>query len=151
MSLDIWLTVEDKVIPNLSSGIFIRENGGTREISLEEWSDRFPDREPAVLNQEQEATNEVFSANITHNLRAMAEAAGIVHLWEYYNVEGEFTADKLVEQLSVGIKRMKANPDYYKQFNASNGWGTYDSFVPWLERLLLACITYPEAKVSVST
>lgn len=36
------------------SGIFIRENGGIREITEEEWHKRHPDREPVRFKMEDE-------------------------------------------------------------------------------------------------
>lgn len=91
----------------------------------------------------------LFDANITHNLNKMAEAAGIYeHLWrpEELNIT---TASDLIEPLTKGLADMKARPDHYKQFNASNGWGMYDHFIPWIENYLEACIENPDATISV--
>ena len=44
MSLDVWLTVDEPIVKPASSGIFIRENGANKEISVDEWNARFPDR-----------------------------------------------------------------------------------------------------------
>jgi hypothetical protein len=30
---------------------------------------------------------------------------------------------------------MTEDPDYYKQFDSPNGWGTYKDFLPWLIKL----------------
>ena len=95
-------------------------------------------------------SNEVFNANITHNLGLMAEKAGIYkHLWR--PEEGGISkAATLIAPLKKAITDMKARPEYYEQFNADNGWGTYKDFVPWIEEYLRACIEYPEAIISVS-
>jgi hypothetical protein len=91
---------------------------------------------------------EVYWANITHNLNKMAEAAGIYEvLWRPEEI-GITQAGQLIEPLSVGLKKLKADPMYYSQFNAVNGWGTYD-FVPFVEKYLEACRANPDAKVSV--
>jgi len=93
---------------------------------------------------------EVFQANITHNLGAMAKAAGIyAAVWrpEYIGVT---KAADLIEPLRTGIATLKANPAYFKTFDAPNGWGLYENFVPWLEKYLAACIENPDADISVS-
>lgn len=95
---------------------------------------------------------EVYSANITHNLVRMAEAAGIYKaLW--YPDDDEVDASKakhLVPFLEQGIDKLKSDPAHFRRFNATNNWGTYDDFVPFVEKYLKACKEYPEAYVSVS-
>lgn len=92
----------------------------------------------------------LFEANITHNLGSMADAAGIYGVvWEP-GENGIKTAHDLIEPLTRGIDTMKADPDRFKAFDAANGWGTYNSFVPWLERYLEACTQHPNAEVSAS-
>ena len=93
---------------------------------------------------------EVFSANITHNLNVMAEAAGIYkHLWRPEEL-GIKTAAELVEPLRIGLQLLKSDPERFKKYSARNGWGTYEQFVPWIEEYLKACEENPEAEVSVS-
>jgi hypothetical protein len=89
----------------------------------------------------------VYEANITHNLGTMAKAAGIYDcLWRA--PENGFTlASQLVEPLTKGIAKMEATPKRFKAMNSPNGWGTYENFLPWLERLLDACIANPDAEV----
>jgi hypothetical protein len=90
---------------------------------------------------------ELFSANVTHNLNEMAEAAGIYkYLWRPEEV-GITTAADLVVPLTAGLNLLKSDPKRFKTFNPSNGWGSYDGFVPWLERYIEACSTYPDASV----
>jgi hypothetical protein len=94
-------------------------------------------------------TGDSYSANITHNLNRMAEAAGIYrHLWRPEEL-GIVYARELIEPLTEGLNRMKADPVYYSQFNAPNGWGLYQHFVPWVERYLDACKALPDATVEV--
>lgn len=92
---------------------------------------------------------EVFSANITHNLNKMAEEAGIYkHLWRPEEV-GISTAAQLIEPLRDGLALMKSDPPRFKKHNPSNGWGSYEGFVPWVEAYLNECIENPDAEVSV--
>lgn len=82
--------------------------------------------------------NSVFEQNITHNLGAMAEAAGIYEaVWRPEEV-GIVVASQLVEPLRKGIDAMEANREHFETFNASNGWGLYKNFLPWLKRYLAA-------------
>jgi hypothetical protein len=93
---------------------------------------------------------EVFSANITHNLIDMAEKAVVYHaLWR----PNEFRikrASQLIEPLEKGIARMEADPALFRSYDNDGGWGTYDQFLPWLKKYLAACRKWPEADVKVS-
>lgn len=93
---------------------------------------------------------ENYSSNITHNLTRMADAAGIYEaLWRPEEI-GITEAHQLIEPLTKAVADMKANPEKYKEFNATNGWGTYEQFIPWIEQYLTACIEYPNSIVEVS-
>jgi bifunctional ADP-heptose synthase (sugar kinase/adenylyltransferase) len=93
---------------------------------------------------------QLFAANITHNLAQMADAAGLYEcVWrpEEQNIT---QAKELIEPLTKGIIELKANPEKYKKLDPENKWGTYLDFIPWLQDYLNACIAYPEAKLKVS-
>ena len=91
--------------------------------------------------------NEVFEANITHNLGSMAEKAGIYnHLWRPDEIKIT-KAEQLIEPLTLGLKKMKDNPEEYKKLNPENGWGSYGVFIPWIEEYLEACKEHPKATV----
>jgi hypothetical protein len=93
---------------------------------------------------------EVFSQNITHNMTPMADAAGVYRaVWRPEDL-GYTHAGQLVPLLRGGIAAMESKPDHFKQFNPVNGWGSYDVFLPWLQRYLAACLEHPEAKVEAS-
>jgi len=113
----------------------------------------------------------VFTSNITHNLGEMAKKAGIYEaLWRPYQLKPDFKtkkfnnydeeydfelkqeirASEIIPLLEKGLKDLKARPDYFKQFNSSNGWGTYKHFVPFVEEYLNACKEYPDALIEVS-
>lgn len=93
---------------------------------------------------------EVYSANITHNLARMAEEAGIYkHLWRPKEI-GITRAVELIEPLRFGLSKMKADPERFKKFDAENGWGTYEQFLPWIEEYVKACEASPDADISVS-
>lgn len=93
---------------------------------------------------------EIYWANITHNLGRMAAAAGIYkELWRPEEI-GITKASQLIEPLSAGLDRLKAKPDRFRLFDAPNGWGRYEHFVPFVEQYLAACRENPEATVNVS-
>ena len=93
---------------------------------------------------------EVYSANITHNLNKMADAAGIYkHLWRPDEI-GIKHAGELIEPLREGLALLESDPERFKAYNPSNGWGSYDGFVPWLRHYLAACEANPDAEVAVS-
>ena len=92
----------------------------------------------------------VFSSNITHNLVEMAEEAGIYKaLWRPEEI-GITKASQLIEPLWVGLSLLKSDPARFEKFNAPNGWGMYEHFVPFVEEYLGACKANPDAEVSVS-
>lgn len=93
---------------------------------------------------------EVYEANITHNLNAMAAEAGIYGIVWHPETNGIERAVQLIEPLRKGIQDMKARREHYEKFNSPNGWGLYENFLPWLERYLTACEGWPDAKVEVS-
>ena len=93
---------------------------------------------------------EVYSANITHNLTGMAEEAGIYkHLWRPEEL-GITHAAQLVEPLRAGVALMRSDPERFEKFNATNGWGTYQQFLPWVENYLSACEENRDAEVTAS-
>ena len=133
-----------------SSGIFIREDGITKEISIEEWNKRYPDREPIVAIHEEDETKRVFHSNITHNLTEMANHAGIYKcLWRPEEI-GVTKAGEIINKLESGIKLMEDSPESFSRFDAKNGWGTYDQFLPWVKKVLNACKENSGATIEVS-
>lgn len=92
---------------------------------------------------------EVFGCNITHNLNKMAAAAGIYQcMWRPEEL-GITRAEQLIAPLTLGLSKLRANPDEYKQYNAPNGWGNYYNLVQFVELYLAACIANPDATVEV--
>lgn len=148
MSLDVYLSIEGVNTPRESSGIFVRVDGETREVSREEWDREHPGREPCVVSHW--FSDEVYSANITHNLGKMASAAGIYeHLWRPDEIQVS-RAHQLIDPLKAGLERLRAEPDKFKALSPLNGWGTYDGLVRFVERYVNACEQYPQATIRVS-
>ena len=149
MSLDAYLILKG-VTPNDSgSGIFVRENGQTKEISRDEWDEKFPGRAPIVVDIDQD-DDEVYERNITHNLNKMAGEAGIYkHLWSPGEL-GITKAGELIDPLREGLALLKSDPERFKAFNPTNGWGNYDGLVNFVEEYQAACVRYPAAEIGIS-
>lgn len=91
-----------------------------------------------------------YDANITHNLGAMAREAGIYqHCWRPDEI-GVTKANQLIEPLSAGLALLQSDRKRFEAFNATNGWGKYEHFVPFVSQYLSACMEYPDADVRVS-
>ena len=97
-----------------------------------------------------EQEEQVYWANITHNLGEMADKAGIYKaLWRPEEINAEKAKD-IIEIVEVGLTDLKNRPEYFKQFNSPNGWGMYKHFVPFVEEYLKALKENPEANIEVS-
>jgi hypothetical protein len=97
-----------------------------------------------------EDQEEVYWANITHNLGKMAQQAGIYEaLWIPEEI-GKVKAGEIIELLEKGLADLKEKPEHFAEFNAPNGWGMYKHFVPFVEKYLNACKEFPDALISVS-
>lgn len=146
MSLDVSLRL-DTPITKKGTGVFVRENGTNKELTVEEVREKFPN---AVIEENEFESEYVFDANITHNLGEMADKAGIYKAcWRPEEI-GAKRASDILPLLEKGYADMKARPEYYKQFDSPNGWGLYVHFLPWLEKYLNACKNYPDAIIEVS-
>ena len=94
--------------------------------------------------------NEIYWANITHNLGAMADAAGLYQALWRPDEQGWTTARELIPYLQAGLLLLTVARHRFEKFNAANGWGLYENFVPFVTKYLEACEQYPDATVSVS-
>ena len=97
--------------------------------------------------KEDEQREEVFSANYTHNVTNMAALAGIyIAIW-YPEEIGLTKARHLIPFLELGVQKLRGDPAQFKNLNPPNGWGSYETFLPWVESYLLACKIFPDALV----
>ena len=93
----------------------------------------------------------VYEANYTHNCNTMAKEAGLYqYVWRPEECSDIQCAGDLIEPLRAGIKLMEDDPQRFIALNPPNGWGSYNTFLPWLRRYLKACIEYPKATIRVS-
>jgi hypothetical protein len=147
MSLDVSLISKRKV-KRSGTGVFIRDAGGNRELTPAEVKANWPTAPAAALKQYE--TNEVFSANITHNLTTMADKAGLyMTLWRPEELNYLVGKD-LIDPLRNGLARLKGNREHFEQYNPDNGWGSYEGLVEFVSQYLAACRKYPKATIEVS-
>ena len=147
MSLDVYLTAKEPITKR-STGVFVRVNGKTKELSPDEVLDRWPE---AKVVYEQVTTDEIFTSNITHNMVEMARKVD-VQLYEALwrpEEKGWGKACDIIPILEAGLKRLVGDRKYYEQFNPKNGWGSYDNLVSFITEYLNACKQYPNAEISV--
>lgn len=146
MSLTVYLSGDRTT--REKSRIKIREGGTTKEITEEEWKTLRPGEPPITLDGYFD--DEVYSANITHNLNKMADAAGIYQaLWRPEEI-GVTKAIQLIVPLSQGLAVLLGDRARFEELNPPNGWGSYDALVTFVKGYLNACMEYPDSEVSVS-
>lgn len=92
-------------------------------------------------------TVDLFHENITHNLTRMAREAGIYqHLWRPEEI-GITTAGRLIEPLTAGLALLRSDPERFRKLNPSNGWGSYEGLIEFVESYLRACEENKDAAV----
>jgi hypothetical protein len=149
MSLDVYLELPEKQKRHIEPKIYVRENGQIKAISREEWDRLHPGIEQVAVGAMDVEDNRVYSANITHNLNAMAKVVEIyMPLWRPDEI-GITTASELIKPLAVGLNELIYDPVKYKKFNPPNGWGSYEVLVEFVREYLAACQKWPNANVRV--
>lgn len=148
MSLSVWLTVKQPVIRKVGTGVFIRDNGQTRELTDWEVAEKFPN---AIVNTESDVqTHEVFTWNITHNLGSMADKADVYYaLWRPEEKGWKYARD-IIAPLEEGYRKLLSDPAAFKEMNPKNGWGDYEGLVVFVGKYMDACRAYPDAEIEVS-
>jgi hypothetical protein len=91
----------------------------------------------------------VFSANITHNLGAMASEAGLYKVM-WLPDEASYRAEFVIPVLQNGLNLLRRDPERFRKLSPENGWGTYEGLVSFVEEYLAACREHPTASVRVS-
>lgn len=146
MSLDFY--IEGGATNSTGSGIFVRKDGQTIEISREEWDAKHPGEEPIIAPHDED--DREFNANITHNLAQMADEAGLYkYLWRPEE-NGITHAHQLIPILEEGLKCLEEDRARLETFNPENGWGDYDGLVRFVASVLRACRANPSGTVTAS-
>lgn len=142
MSLDYYI-ISKMPVEHKHTGIYIRENGETKELSKEEAEKKF--NKP--VEEYTSTDSELLHINIMHNLAKMAkqcEVDGIslyILLWHPNEVliNGE-PSISYCQNLFILYIELKEHREKYEKFNPSNGWGSYDSLLNALKRIILCFI-----------
>ncbi len=115
-------------------------------------------------------TEYLYESNITHNLGRMADKAGIYKtIWRPYRLHKDYVGFKddykaemefedkvdviardLIKPIEVGLELLREKPNYFKTFNPSNGWGSYDGFVDFASKYLQALKDNPDGLILCS-
>lgn len=67
-----------------------------------------------------------------------------------FEEENPSQAFEIIPYLKNGIENLKENPEYFKKFNPSNGWGSYEGLLKFAEEYLKASETFPNAIIEIS-
>lgn len=153
MSLDIYI-ISPEPVKRKSTGIWVRDNGQTRELTREEAIERFPDADPESIQEIEIETNEFWHGNITGNLHKMAQECKIEcdpqheglslydllwrdeYPWEMSHLE-------YTQCLLTCLVSLTDEPERYKQYNPSNSWGTYEQLVEFVRSFIHALVDEP--------
>lgn len=92
----------------------------------------------------------IWAIGITHNLTAMAEAAGLYEcMWRPEEISITL-ANQMIHPLQCGIAVMAQHKEKLKKMNPENAFGSYDILLSVAQRYLAACVENPNAEVEVS-
>jgi hypothetical protein len=98
----------------------------------------------------------VWEYNITHNLNTMAMNVQLTPELTLYDVlwrpdeHGLKFAREIADLLDQGWNELLARPEHYKQFNPSNGWGSYEGLERFVYNYRNACWDHPDAEIRAS-
>lgn len=99
-------------------------------------------------NHAAEYPNDVWR-NYTSNVSGMwSKALGGETLGDLIEAKGKRNAD-LVEPLTVAVAEMKEAPEFFREMNPSNGWGSYEGALDYLVWMLEMCRAVPDGWVEV--
>jgi hypothetical protein len=59
-------------------------------------------------------------------------------------------ARDISDLLDEGWNTLLADPEYFKQFNPENGWGSYDGLCNFVYKYRNACWDTPDAELRIS-
>ena len=147
MSLDISIKAKVPVVKN-GTGIFVRENGKTKELTADEAKERGWDG----INMDF-VSEYAWTGNITHNLGKMA--SNVMPDGKPYTLYSLLWGGKykscrdLIGKLHECILYMLMNKEELKKYNPENGWGTYEQLLEFTKEFQMACIDNQDCKIEI--
>ena len=158
MSLDLYIK-SNTPVQHRGTGIYVRNDGGTQELTTkEDVLKYFPDANPDEIEEKYFTDNEFFHMNITHNLTKMAGMCKTLSSYNYNLDSPVVTLYDLLwhpeENLKITIPNMEyledvmdcytnllQSPEFFKQYNPKNGWGSYEQLVARTKEYLKALLS----------
>lgn len=155
MSLDLYIESRTPVT-HRGTGVYIRENGETKELETkEEVLKHFPDANPDEIEEHTYEDEIYFHMNLTHNLTKMAmecyplpnTGSGLSYilcynlyqlLWHPEQIGIINPSEEYKDNVAQCYKKLLEEPDFFKQFNPDNGWGTYEQLLEGTRKYLNA-------------
>ena len=100
---------------------------------------------------------EVFSKNITHNLTKMAYLIPVGNNTTLYdimwNLYSKFPNRTKAKQIAIPLAKaliyINTHEKELSEYNPENGWGSYYNLKEFVEQYLIACCTYPNARIKI--
>jgi hypothetical protein len=99
---------------------------------------------------------EVYTANITHNLGAMASEVKLSNGLTLYDVlwrpdeHSLVYARDIADLLDEGWNILLCDPDHFMTFDPPNKWGSYDGLQNFVYKYRNACWDNPDSTLSIS-
>lgn len=146
MSLDLYI-ISKTPVPYKGTGVFVRENGRNRELSLKEAREMFPDWDIEETEYDFDSeSNILWHDNITHNLTSMAKAVKVSPKYSLYSLlwrpeetglldKDNHPNSKYINLLSKGFDKLLHDPTL-SVYNPENGWGDYNLLVKFTNSYL---------------
>lgn len=146
MSLDLYIN-SPKPVRHRGTGVYIRENGVTRELSTaEEVRAHFPDADTSNISIIEYETDYIWHGNVTHNLNKMAMNVPIgehtlyEYLWRPDEIGVQYITEAFVNSIYMAFNHLKLHKDKLIEYNSDNGWGTYENLYDFCKSLVM-CLT----------
>lgn len=148
MSLYLYLKTKKKR-QYVGTGVFVRENGKTRELeTIEEVKAHFPDADTSEIEERVYETNCIFGQNITRNLCDMADHVpcndGKNTLYHLLWTPDEHDFKVVTEQYRLYVAEclayMLTHRTELEQYNPKNGWGSYEGLYNFTLKLAEALL-----------
>ena len=100
---------------------------------------------------------EVFSKNITHNLTKMADLIPVGNNTTLYDImwdlEDKFPNRTKAKQIAIPLTKaliyINTHEKELSEYNPENGWGKLLQLKDFVEQYLIACCTYPNARIKI--
>lgn len=155
MSLDLYINSNTPVL-HRGTGVYVRKGGETIELKTkQEVLIYFPDVNPEDIEEKTYEDNEYFHMNLTHNLTEMASQCRVIGTCNYDadsaivtlydllwhpkdNLKVETPTFDYLEDVMQCYKKLLEKPEFYKQYNPENGWGSYEGLVRNTKKFIIA-------------